>query len=138
MQGNPFAESIRRAVQTHGKSRIEDGGSKNRTSILHPRSSILHPPSSILAPLLLTPLPFFITLSFAGSPMSPIVPPSRTKEGPSMFYHTESKPQGWRAVAVFDDRGDRLIFLGRSNTQVRAGFADAYFEVLDEEERNHV
>ena len=55
-----------------------------------------------------------------------------------MFYHTESKPQGWRAVAVFDDRGDRLIFLGRSNTQVRAGFADAYFEVLDEEERNHV
>jgi hypothetical protein len=55
-----------------------------------------------------------------------------------MFYHTESKPQGWRAVAVFDDRGDRLIYLGRSSTQVRAGFPQAYFEVLDDEEREHV
>ena len=55
-----------------------------------------------------------------------------------MFYHTESKPQGWRAVAVFDDRGDRLLYLGRSSTQVRAGFAEAYFEVLDDEEREHV
>ncbi len=55
-----------------------------------------------------------------------------------MFYQTESKPQGWRAVAIFDDRGERLIFLGRSSTQVRAGFVQAYFEVLDEEEREHV
>jgi hypothetical protein len=55
-----------------------------------------------------------------------------------MFYHTESKPQGWRAIAVFDDRTDRLIFLGRSSAQVRAGFSSAYFEVLDEEERAHV
>ena len=55
-----------------------------------------------------------------------------------MFVQTESKPQSWRAVAVFDDRSDRLIFLGRSSTQVRAGFARAYFEVLDEEEREHV
>jgi hypothetical protein len=62
----------------------------------------------------------------------------QTKEGQTVFYHTESKPQGWRAVAVFDDRGDRLIYLGRSSTQVRAGFAQAYFEVLDDEERDHV
>jgi hypothetical protein len=55
-----------------------------------------------------------------------------------MFYPTESKPQGWRAVAVFDDRGDRLIYLGRSSTQVRAGFAEAFAEVLDDEEREHV
>jgi hypothetical protein len=55
-----------------------------------------------------------------------------------MFYHTEAKPQGWRAVAVFDDRGDRLIYLGRSSTQVRANFAQAFFEVLDDEEREHV
>ncbi|MBV9126403.1 MAG: hypothetical protein JO112_23900 [Planctomycetes bacterium] len=55
-----------------------------------------------------------------------------------MFYQTEAKPQGWRAVAVFDDRGDRLLYLGRSSTQVRAGFAEAFFEVLDEEERDHV
>ena len=55
-----------------------------------------------------------------------------------MFYPTEAKPQGWRAMAVFDDRGDRLIYLGRSSTQVRAGFVQAYFEVLDDEERDHV
>jgi hypothetical protein len=55
-----------------------------------------------------------------------------------MFYHTEAKPPGWRAMAVFDDRGDRLLYLGRSSTQVRAGFAEAFFEVLDEEERDHV
>ena len=55
-----------------------------------------------------------------------------------MFYQTEAKPQGWRAVAVFDDRSDRLIYLGRSSTQVRANFAQAFFEVLDDEEREHV
>ncbi len=55
-----------------------------------------------------------------------------------MFYHTEAKPQGWRAVAIFDDRGDRLIYLGRSSTQVRSGFVEAFFEVLDDEERDHV
>jgi hypothetical protein len=61
-----------------------------------------------------------------------------TKEGPTVFYQTEAKPQGWRAVAVFDDRGDRLLYLGRSSTQVRAGFAEAFLEVLDDEEREHV
>ena len=55
-----------------------------------------------------------------------------------MFYQTEAKPQGWRAVAVFDDRPDQLIFLGRSSTQVRAGYVTAFFELLDEEERGHV
>jgi hypothetical protein len=55
-----------------------------------------------------------------------------------MFYPTESKPQGWRAMALFDDREDRLLFVGRSSTQVRAGFAAAFSEVLDDEEREHV
>ncbi len=55
-----------------------------------------------------------------------------------MFYHTEAKPQGWRAVAVFDDRTDRLLYLGRSSTQVRAQFAQVFYKVLDEEERDHV
>jgi hypothetical protein len=59
-------------------------------------------------------------------------------EGLDMFYQTEAKPQCWRAVAVFDDRNDRLLYLGRSSTQVRAGFQEAFFEVLDEEERDHV
>lgn len=55
-----------------------------------------------------------------------------------MFYHTEAKPQGWRAVAVFDDRDDCLLYLGRSSTQVRAGYVDAFLELLDDEERAHV
>ena len=55
-----------------------------------------------------------------------------------MFYQTESKPQCWRAVAVFEDRPSLLIYLGRSSTQVRGSFAAAYFEVLDDEEREQV
>jgi len=55
-----------------------------------------------------------------------------------MFYHTEAKPQGWRAMAVFDDRSERLLYVGRSSTQVRAGFVQAYMEILDEEERDQV
>lgn len=55
-----------------------------------------------------------------------------------MLVTTESKAQGWRAVAVFDDRGDALIFVGRSSTQVRQMYVEAFAEVLDDEEREHV
>ncbi len=53
-----------------------------------------------------------------------------------MIYQTESKPQGWRAIATFnDERNPALLYLGRSSTQVRAGYVEAFLEVLDEEER---
>ena len=55
-----------------------------------------------------------------------------------MFYQTEAKAQGWRAVAVFDDRPEQLLYLNRSSTQVRAGFSEPFFELLDDEEREHV
>ncbi|HJZ56165.1 MAG TPA: hypothetical protein VKE74_14455 [Gemmataceae bacterium] len=55
-----------------------------------------------------------------------------------MLIQTESKAQGWRAVAVFDDRADALIFVGRSSTQVRQEYAEAFLELYDEEEREHV
>lgn len=55
-----------------------------------------------------------------------------------MLIQTESKAQGWRAVAVFDDRPDALIFVGRSSTQVRQEYAEAYAELLDDEEKEHV
>jgi hypothetical protein len=55
-----------------------------------------------------------------------------------MMIQTESKPQCWRAVAIFDDRPEALLYLGRSSTQVRAGYAEAFQEVLDDEERSHV
>ena len=54
-----------------------------------------------------------------------------------MFYQTETKPQSWRAVAVFDDRPDQLVYLHRSSTQIRAGYRAAFMDLLDEEEREH-
>jgi hypothetical protein len=55
-----------------------------------------------------------------------------------MMYQTEAKPQSWRAVAVFDDRADQLLYLNRSAMRVREGLRNAFFELLDEEERAHV
>jgi hypothetical protein len=55
-----------------------------------------------------------------------------------MLIQTESKAQGWRAVAVFDDRPDALIFVGRSSTQVRQEYVEAFLELFDDEEREHV
>jgi len=55
-----------------------------------------------------------------------------------MFYQTEAKPQCWRAVAEFDDRPDQLVYLHRSSTQVRNGYRQAFLELFDDEEREHV
>jgi hypothetical protein len=56
-----------------------------------------------------------------------------------MFIQTEAKAQGWRALVSFDDgREDCLLFLGRSSTAIRAGYVSAYFDLLDDEEREHV
>ena len=55
-----------------------------------------------------------------------------------MNYQTEAKPQSWRAVVVFDDRPEMLLYLNRSSPQVRAGYRAAYLDLLDEEERGHV
>jgi hypothetical protein len=55
-----------------------------------------------------------------------------------MLYRTEAKLQGWRAVAIAEDRTEHLIYLGRSSTQVRAGYVSAFFEILDAEERARI
>lgn len=55
-----------------------------------------------------------------------------------LIQYTESKPQCWRAVAVFDDRPEQLLYVHRSSTQIRAGYRQAFLELLDEEEREHV
>ncbi|MCE9567368.1 MAG: hypothetical protein K8U57_35660 [Planctomycetes bacterium] len=54
-----------------------------------------------------------------------------------MLVTTESKAQNWRAVVVFDDRPDALIFVGRSSTHVRQEYIDSFMELLDDEERSH-
>jgi hypothetical protein len=55
-----------------------------------------------------------------------------------MFYQTEEKMQAWRALAVFADRSERLIYVGRSTSHVREGYVSAFMELLDEEERAQV
>jgi hypothetical protein len=55
-----------------------------------------------------------------------------------MFSLTESKLQGWRALAVAEDRTEHLVFLGRSSQQVRNGYAAAFLEILDEAERAQI
>jgi hypothetical protein len=50
-----------------------------------------------------------------------------------MLIQTESKAQGWRAVAVFEDGSDALLFIGRSSTQVRQGYVEAYLSAIQEE-----
>jgi hypothetical protein len=55
-----------------------------------------------------------------------------------MIYQTETKLQGWRALVIFEDRSECLLYVGRSTTQVRQNYALAYAEVLDDEERSRV
>ena len=55
-----------------------------------------------------------------------------------MFYRTEAKLQGWRALAIADDQSEHLIYVGRSSTQVRNGYTAAFLELLDEEERAQI
>ena len=54
-----------------------------------------------------------------------------------MLVQTESKAQGWRAVAVLNGQ-EALLFVGRSSTQVRAGYSDAFAELLDSDEKDGV
>jgi hypothetical protein len=54
------------------------------------------------------------------------------------IYRTESKFQGWRALAIAEDRTEHLIFLGRSSSQVRAGYVAAFMELLDADERAQI
>lgn len=55
-----------------------------------------------------------------------------------MFYQTEAKLQAWRALAIFADRSERLIYVGRSTSQVREHYAGAFEELFDDEERAQV
>ena len=55
---------------------------------------------------------------------------------PTIPVHVgELKFQCWRALAVLEDGGERLLFVGRSAPQVQAGYADAFAELLDRSER---
>jgi hypothetical protein len=55
-----------------------------------------------------------------------------------MFYQTESKAQGWRAMARFEDGREALLLIGRSSTQVRQGYVESFHDLLDDEEREQV
>ena len=55
-----------------------------------------------------------------------------------MVYQTESKAQGWRAMAKFDDGREALLLIGRSSTQVRSGYIESFNDLLDDEEKEQV
>jgi hypothetical protein len=55
-----------------------------------------------------------------------------------MVYPTESKAQGWRAMARFEDGREALLLIGRSSTQVRQGYLESFSDLLDDEEREQV
>ncbi len=55
-----------------------------------------------------------------------------------MLIVTEAKAQGWRAVAILEGHGEALLFVGRSSTQVRGGYGEAFTGVLTAEERKSV
>jgi hypothetical protein len=55
-----------------------------------------------------------------------------------VFPPTETKYQGWRAVAVLRDGTERLLYVGRSAPHVQAGYAAAFLAVLDEDEQEGV
>lgn len=51
---------------------------------------------------------------------------------------TESRMQGWRALAIGKDGAEHLILLGMSYEQVKKGYSVAYFEVLTPEEQLNI
>lgn len=58
-----------------------------------------------------------------------------------MLITTEQKAQGWRALAVIATEfgsAEALVFVGRSSTQVRAGYAEAFVEQFDDEEKSNI
>lgn len=55
-----------------------------------------------------------------------------------MFYQTENKAQGWRAMAKFEDGREALLLIGRSSTAVRQGYVESFTDLLDEEEQEQV
>lgn len=55
-----------------------------------------------------------------------------------MFVQIESKAQGWRALGVYKDGTEALIFVGRSSTHVRESYAAAFNELFEDEEREHI
>ena len=55
-----------------------------------------------------------------------------------MFYQTETKAQGWRAMAKFEDGREALLLIGRSSSAIRQGYIESFNDLLDDEERDQV
>jgi hypothetical protein len=51
---------------------------------------------------------------------------------------TEAKAQRWRALAIYKDGQEGLLYVGASYTQVQENYDNPYFELLDDEERERV
>lgn len=51
---------------------------------------------------------------------------------------TESRMQGWRAVAVGNDGVEHLVFVGMSYEQVKKNYASAFLAILTPEEQSNI
>jgi len=50
----------------------------------------------------------------------------------------EAKPQRWRALAIYSDGRECLLYVGPNFAQVNDHYDEPYFELLDDEERKLV
>lgn len=51
---------------------------------------------------------------------------------------SETKPQRWRALALYNDGQEALLRLGSNIAQVTESYEYPFFELLDDEEREKV
>ena len=51
---------------------------------------------------------------------------------------TESRLQGWRALAIGKDNKEHLIFVGMSYEQVKRNYSVSFAELLTEEEQMNI
>lgn len=50
-----------------------------------------------------------------------------------MLELSESKAQGWRAIAVMEDGSEALVTIGMSSAQIRANYVSALEEMFEDE-----
>lgn len=53
-------------------------------------------------------------------------------------HMTESRMQGWRALAIGKDGSEHLIFVGMSYEQVKKNYQAAFLNVLTDDEQDNI
>lgn len=60
-------------------------------------------------------------------------------KGYQMKRHmTESRMQGWRALAIGKDGSEHLVFVGMSYEQVKKNYSESFLDILTDEEQDNI